>query len=91
NYQSNAESFRGYIKMKLNMKKEKEKNFPPKADQPQAEKGMKKNELVKKLVSLREEERVLRFKAEGAKSKNVKEAMTLRKQIARILTEINSK
>jgi len=31
----------------------------------------------------------LRFKAQGSKSKNVKEFATLRKQIARILTEIN--
>ncbi len=52
-------------------------------------KGMKANELKKKLADLREEMRVLRFKAEGSKSKNVKESMTLRKQIARVLTEIN--
>jgi len=54
-------------------------------------KGMKKDELVKKLAQLREDARVIRFKAKGSKSKNVKEVATLRKQIARILTEINSK
>lgn len=53
-------------------------------------KGMKGGELEKKLVLLRENVRVIRFKAEGAKSKNVKELSTLRKGIARILTEINS-
>ncbi|OGI86416.1 50S ribosomal protein L29 [Candidatus Nomurabacteria bacterium RIFCSPLOWO2_01_FULL_39_17] len=52
-------------------------------------KGMKKDELVKKLASLREDLRVLHFKAEGSKSKNVKESATLRKQVARVLTEMN--
>ncbi len=54
-------------------------------------KGMKKDELMKKLAILRENERVIRFKAEGSKSKNVKELATLKKQIARILTELNMK
>jgi len=54
-------------------------------------KEMKKDELVKKLTSLREEIRVISFKAEGSKSKNVKETSTLKKQIAKILTEINRK
>ncbi len=54
-------------------------------------KSMKKEELIKKLALLREEIRVISFKAEGSKSKNVKESSTLKKQIARILTEINSK
>ncbi len=71
------------------MKKSK-KNFPPKADQPKAEKGMQESELRKKLAILRENARVIRFKAEGSKSKNVNELSTLRKEIARILTEINS-
>lgn len=52
-------------------------------------KGMKKEELEKKLAVLQEESRAKRFKVEGAKSKNVKEAGTLRKQIARVLTEMN--
>lgn len=52
-------------------------------------KDMKKNELAKKLAILEENARVIRFKAEGSKSKNVKELSNLRKDIARILTEIN--
>ena len=52
-------------------------------------KGMKEIDLKKELTLLRENLRVLHFKAEGSKSKNVKEATTLRKQIARILTELN--
>ncbi|MFA5932352.1 MAG: 50S ribosomal protein L29 [Candidatus Paceibacterota bacterium] len=54
-------------------------------------KELKGSELVKKLALLREEVRVIRFKAEGSKSKNVKEQATLKKQIAKILTEINKK
>ena len=54
-------------------------------------KEMKKDELKKKLVDLEENIRVLRFKAQGSKSKNVKESATLRKQVARVLTEINKK
>jgi ribosomal protein L29 len=52
-------------------------------------KGMAKGELEKKLTLLREEMRVIKFKAEGSKSKNVKELHSLKKQIARILTELN--
>ncbi|MEK7539241.1 MAG: 50S ribosomal protein L29 [Patescibacteria group bacterium] len=52
-------------------------------------KDMGKSELSKKLAILRENVRVKRFKAEGSKSKNVKELSTLRKEIARVLTEIN--
>ncbi|MES3032302.1 MAG: 50S ribosomal protein L29 [Patescibacteria group bacterium] len=53
-------------------------------------KDMTESELKKKLAVLQEEARVIRFKAEGSKSKNVKELATLRKNIARILTEMNS-
>ena len=52
-------------------------------------KGMSKEELEKKLVFLREGLRVIKFKAEGAKSKNVKESVALRKQVARVVTEMN--
>ena len=52
-------------------------------------KEMKAGELQKELATLRESLRVLHFKAEGSKSKNVKEALALRKQIAKALTEIN--
>ena len=54
-------------------------------------KDMKKEELQKQLAILQENARVIRFKAEGSKSKNVKELATLRKDIARVLTEINRK
>ena len=54
-------------------------------------KDMKESDLKKELTLLQENLRVLHFKAEGSKSKNVKEAMTLKKQIARIMTEINNK
>jgi len=48
--------------------------------------GMGKGELEKKLADSREEIRVLRFKSEGAKPKNVKGELALRRNIARILT-----
>ena len=54
-------------------------------------KNFQKAELLKKLADFREELRVIKFKAEGAKSKNVKESLNIRKRIARILTELNGK
>jgi len=54
-------------------------------------KEMKKDELQKKLTLLQENLRVLHFKTEGSKSKNVKESAHFKKQIARVLTEINNK
>ncbi len=54
-------------------------------------KEMNKDELKAKFVSLQENLRVLKFKTEGSKSKNVKEHASLRKQVARVLTEINKK
>ncbi len=54
-------------------------------------KEMKESELKKQLALLRESLRVLHFKAEGSKSKNVKEASALKKQIAQVMTEINRK
>jgi ribosomal protein L29 len=53
-------------------------------------KEMSEAELKNKLSSLEENLRVLKFKTEGSRSKNVKEHITLRKQVARVLTEINS-
>ncbi|MEX2029133.1 MAG: 50S ribosomal protein L29 [Candidatus Paceibacterota bacterium] len=53
--------------------------------------GVPKDELKKKLVILQERVRVIRFKTEGSKSKNVKELTVLKKGIARLLTEINKK
>lgn len=52
-------------------------------------KGLKIEDLKKNLISIRENLRTLHFKSEGSKSKNVKEQSSLRKQIARVLTEIN--
>ncbi len=52
---------------------------------------MKAEELQKKLAGLEEQIRALKFKAEGAKSKNVKESRTLRKQVAQILTEVSKR
>ena len=52
-------------------------------------KEMGKSELEKMLVHLREEARVIHFKTEGSKSKNVKELGNLKKRIARVLTELN--
>ena len=52
-------------------------------------KGLKEEELKKNLVTMRENLRTLNLKSEGSKSKNVKEQSGLRKQIARVLTEIN--
>ena len=52
-------------------------------------KEMKMTELEKKLIDLRTTIRSMRFKAEGAKSKNVKESSNLKKDIARVLTLIN--
>ena len=54
-------------------------------------KEMKETELKKELLSLKESLRVIHFKAEGSRSKNVKETAILKKQIARIMTELNSK
>lgn len=53
-------------------------------------KGMKAEDLTKKLADLRESVRVFHFKAQGSKSKNVKEVAHTKKQIARVLTELNS-
>ncbi len=52
-------------------------------------KGMEKEELKKELATNSEALRAMHFKAEGSRSKNVKETKELKKQIARILTEIN--
>jgi ribosomal protein L29 len=52
-------------------------------------KEMTESELAKKLSALREDVRVMSFKSEGSRSKNVKELGSLKKQIARVLTRIN--
>ncbi|MEK7564230.1 MAG: 50S ribosomal protein L29 [Patescibacteria group bacterium] len=50
---------------------------------------MTKDELKKELNTIEEKLRLIRFKAEGAKSKNVKEYGALKKTVARILTALN--
>ncbi len=52
-------------------------------------KGMSEGELKAKLVSLEESIRSIHFKSEGSKSKNVKEIKTLKREVARVLTEVN--
>jgi len=50
-------------------------------------KNMQAEELNEKLKENQEKLRMFRFGASGAKTKNVKEGMLTRKNIARILTE----
>ena len=52
---------------------------------------MTREELLKRLSVLREDARIVRFKAENARSKNVKEPSALRREIAKVLTEMNDK
>lgn len=54
-------------------------------------KEMDKDELGTRRLELQEKLRALKFATEGSKSKNVKESASLRRQIARVLTEINRK
>jgi len=51
--------------------------------------SLNKGELDKKLTDLREEIRLTHFKSEGARPKNVKHLLNLRRDIARILTVMN--
>lgn len=51
--------------------------------------GKTKEDLVKALYDKREALRTFRFGEAGTKTRNVKEGSTLRKEIARILTELN--
>ncbi len=48
-------------------------------------------DLTRLVAEKREALRVFRFGSAGAKTKNVKEGKTLRKDIARILTVLNAK
>ena len=52
-------------------------------------KSHSKEELIKLVSDKREEFRVLRFAVAGSKNRNVKLGRTLRKTIARALTELN--
>ncbi len=51
--------------------------------------GKAKDELVKSLYEKREALRAFRFGEAGSKTRNVKEGSTVRKDIARIMTELN--
>lgn len=51
-------------------------------------KDMSVADLEKKLATLREEIRAIRFKGEGSKTKNVKDEARMKKTIAQILTTI---
>lgn len=53
--------------------------------------GMGKAELDKRWKALVEEVQSLRWKNQGTKSQNVREVRNLKKEIARVLTAINSK
>lgn len=46
-------------------------------------------DLSEKLAALREQVRAIAFNIQGSKIKNVKEVSSLKKEIARILTEMN--
>ncbi len=54
-------------------------------------KKMNDVDLVKTLKDKREALRVFRFGVAGSKTRNVKEASVLRRDIARVMTEIGSK
>lgn len=49
------------------------------------------SDLMKLVDTKREELRVFRFGGAGAKTKNVKEGRNIRKDIARIMTVLNTK
>lgn len=53
-------------------------------------KGKNKKDLEKALQSKREELRKFRFGTAGSKARNTKVGQNARKEIARILTELNS-
>lgn len=54
-------------------------------------KDMSIEQIQKEVAAKREALRTFRFGAAGSRSKNVKEGRNLRKEIARLLTELNSR
>ncbi len=54
-------------------------------------KNHSQEELIKLAGEKREELRALRFNVAGSKNRNVKAARTLRKEVARALTQLNKK
>ncbi len=53
-------------------------------------KNKDKGELSKMIAESQEKLRIFRFDASGSRSKNVKEGMTMRRNIARMLTAMNN-
>lgn len=51
--------------------------------------GKTQSDLIRIIAEKRESLRLFRFGSAGAKAKNVKEGMYIRKDIARILTALN--
>ena len=51
--------------------------------------GQSREELVKALSAKKEAIRLFRFGEAGSKTRNVKEGLKLRREVARILTELN--
>jgi ribosomal protein L29 len=49
------------------------------------------DELTKEIADKREALRAIRFGAAGSRSRNVREERELRKDVARLLTELNSR
>ena len=52
--------------------------------------GKSIKELTEALSARQEDLRKLRFGTAGSKTRNIKESVTMRRDIARILTELNS-
>ncbi len=49
------------------------------------------DDLIKDLSARRESLKTFRFAVEGSKTRNVREGRNLRKEISRVLTEMNSR
>ena len=53
--------------------------------------GKSRQDLIKALMEKREDFRKLRFGSAGSKNRNVKVTASARKDVARIMTELNNK
>ncbi|OHA88595.1 MAG: 50S ribosomal protein L29 [Candidatus Zambryskibacteria bacterium RIFCSPHIGHO2_02_FULL_43_14] len=53
--------------------------------------GKSRQDLIKALMEKREDFRKLRFGSAGSKNRNVKVTASARKDVARIMTELNKK
>ena len=53
-------------------------------------KGKPKQDLIKTLGEKREDLRKIRFGTSGSKTRNVKETASIRKEVARIMTELTA-